>query len=83
MSAMYASQPPPTQRARSLGGAGSRRRGSASGTCLSHEELTTQGHVLRTAHFVATLAVEAAVHHLDLTVEVPAAPPPTLPPRSA
>lgn len=38
--------------------------------------MTTQGHVLRTTDFVATLAVEAAVHYLDLTVELPAAPAP-------
>jgi len=29
--------------------------------------------VLRTADFIGTLAVEAAVHYLDLTVEIPAA----------
>jgi hypothetical protein len=39
-----------------------------------HEFVTTQGHVLRTADFMATLAVEAAVHYLDLTVQLPAAP---------
>jgi hypothetical protein len=39
-----------------------------------HEFVTTQGHVLRTADFIATLAVEAAVHYLDLTVQLPAAP---------
>ena len=41
-----------------------------------HEAVTTQGHVLATADFMATLAVEAAVHYLDLTVGLPAAPPP-------
>jgi uncharacterized protein (TIGR03083 family) len=41
-----------------------------------HETVTTQGHVLRTADFAATLAVEAAVHFLDLTDGLPAAPPP-------
>jgi uncharacterized protein (TIGR03083 family) len=35
--------------------------------------VTTQGHVLATADFVATLVVEATVHHLDL---VGAPPPP-------
>jgi Mycothiol maleylpyruvate isomerase N-terminal domain len=39
-----------------------------------HEFVTTQGHVLRTADFIATLAVEAAVHYIDLTVQLPAAP---------
>lgn len=41
-----------------------------------HEAVTTQGHVLLTADFLATLAVEAAVHYLDLTVALPAAPAP-------
>jgi uncharacterized protein (TIGR03083 family) len=41
-----------------------------------HGALTTQGHVLATADFIATLAVEAAVHYLDLTAGLPAAPPP-------
>jgi uncharacterized protein (TIGR03083 family) len=43
-----------------------------------YEAVTTQGHVLTTADFTATLAVEAAVHYLDLTVGLPAAPPPDL-----
>jgi hypothetical protein len=30
-----------------------------------HAALATQGHVLRTADFTATLAVEAAIHYLD------------------
>jgi hypothetical protein len=38
-----------------------------------HQLVSTQGHVLRTADFIGTLAVEAAVHYLDLTVEIPAA----------
>jgi hypothetical protein len=42
----------------------------------AHEFVTTQGHVLETADFVATLAVEAAVHYLDLTVSLPSAPAP-------
>jgi Mycothiol maleylpyruvate isomerase N-terminal domain len=41
-----------------------------------HPAVTTQGHVLTTADFIATLAVEAAVHYLDLTVGLPSAPPP-------
>jgi len=41
-----------------------------------HELVATQGHVLRTADFIGTLVVEAAVHYLDLTVDLPAAPPP-------
>jgi uncharacterized protein (TIGR03083 family) len=31
-----------------------------------HEHVTTQGHVLTVPDFIGTLAVEAAVHHLDL-----------------
>jgi hypothetical protein len=38
--------------------------------------VATQGHVLTPADFTATLVVEAAVHYLDLTVQLPAAPPP-------
>jgi hypothetical protein len=41
-----------------------------------HAAVATQGHVLSTADFIATLAVEAAVHYLDLTVELPSAPAP-------
>ncbi|GAA1556704.1 maleylpyruvate isomerase N-terminal domain-containing protein [Kribbella sancticallisti] len=39
-------------------------------------KVETQGHVLRASDFVATLVVEATVHHLDLTLELPAAPEP-------
>jgi hypothetical protein len=42
----------------------------------THEKVTTQGHTLRTADFVSTLAVEAAIHYLDLTVQLPDAPAP-------
>ncbi|WP_091458765.1 maleylpyruvate isomerase N-terminal domain-containing protein [Micromonospora inyonensis] len=38
--------------------------------------VTTQGHVLRVADLLATLTTEAAVHHLDLTVDLPDAPGP-------
>ena len=41
-----------------------------------HEALATQGHTLPTADFTATLAVEAAIHYLDMTVALPAAPRP-------
>jgi uncharacterized protein (TIGR03083 family) len=41
-----------------------------------HQAVTTQGHVLRTADFIATLAVEAAVHYLDLTAGLPGSPTP-------
>ena len=33
--------------------------------------VSTQGHVLSVPDFVATLIVEAAVHHLDLVVDLP------------
>ncbi|TDD25674.1 hypothetical protein E1218_14560 [Kribbella turkmenica] len=36
----------------------------------------TQGHVLRATDFVATLVLEATVHHLDLIVDLPGAPEP-------
>jgi hypothetical protein len=38
-----------------------------------HEAIATQGHVLATADFSITLAVEAAIHYLAFTVELPAA----------
>ena len=38
--------------------------------------VATQGYVLRPADFTATLAVETAVHYLDLTVSLPSAAPP-------
>ncbi|OLR93825.1 maleylpyruvate isomerase N-terminal domain-containing protein [Actinokineospora bangkokensis] len=39
-----------------------------------HPAVGTQGHVLTTTDFLDTLVVEATVHHLDLTAEVPDAP---------
>ena len=42
----------------------------------THEYVATQGHVLSVADFVATLVVEAAVHYLDLTVDLPSFPGP-------
>jgi len=41
-----------------------------------HHLIETQGHVLRVGDFVATLVMEATVHHLDLTLELPDAPEP-------
>jgi hypothetical protein len=41
-----------------------------------HQAVTTQGHVLTVPSFAATLAVEAAVHYLDLTVDLSGAPAP-------
>lgn len=37
--------------------------------------VTTQGHVLTTADFLATLVVEATIHHLDLVAGVDREPP--------
>ncbi|SCL15757.1 TIGR03083 family protein [Micromonospora rhizosphaerae] len=46
--------------------------------------VTTQGHVLRVPDLLATLTTEAVIHHLDLVVELPDAPPPAeLPTRVA
>src|SRR5215470_5128927 len=39
-----------------------------------HRAVATQGHVLTVAGFAATLAVEAAVHYQDLTVDLSRAP---------
>ncbi len=41
-----------------------------------HPAVATQGHALTTADFIATLAVEAAVHYLDMIAVLPAAPRP-------
>ena len=41
-----------------------------------HQAVTTQERTLRTSDFIATLAVEGAVHYLDLTVGLPSAPEP-------
>ncbi|MFF5532903.1 maleylpyruvate isomerase N-terminal domain-containing protein [Streptomyces cinerochromogenes] len=38
--------------------------------------VATQGHVLTAGDLITTLAVEATVHHLDLTVHLPHAPGP-------
>ncbi|TDV41425.1 maleylpyruvate isomerase N-terminal domain-containing protein [Actinophytocola oryzae] len=54
----------------------------AAQACL-YEKVTTQGHVLRTEDFVSTLVFEAAIHYLDMTVDLPGAPPPDLTPTRA
>jgi len=41
-----------------------------------YEKVTTQGHILRTRDFVATLIFEATIHYLDMTVDLPDAPNP-------
>ncbi|MEU2711387.1 maleylpyruvate isomerase N-terminal domain-containing protein [Streptomyces sp. NPDC007205] len=40
------------------------------------QHVATQGHVLTAGDLLTTLAVEATVHHLDLTVRLPDAPGP-------
>ncbi|XUL93508.1 maleylpyruvate isomerase N-terminal domain-containing protein [Streptomyces galilaeus] len=40
--------------------------------------VSTQGHVLTAADLMATLAVEASIHHLDLVRELPGAPGPSV-----
>jgi uncharacterized protein (TIGR03083 family) len=37
----------------------------------SDRHVSTQGHVLAVPDFIATLVVEAAIHHLDLVVDLP------------
>lgn len=56
-------------------GAARRLTEAADGAAL----LEFQEHVLPVGDFLATWVVEAAVHHLDLTVELPDAPPPAPP----
>ena len=48
----------------------------AAGRADPHGCVTTQGHVLAVPDLLATLASEAVVHHLDMTVELDAAPGP-------
>lgn len=45
-------------------------------TALQAEYLTTQGHVLRTEDLLATLTVEACIHHLDLLANLEERDPP-------
>ena len=40
-----------------------------------HPVVGTQGHALNTVDFTATLAVEAAIHHLDMIAQLYGAPP--------
>ncbi|MGV9283852.1 maleylpyruvate isomerase N-terminal domain-containing protein [Streptomyces sp. NPDC003730] len=48
----------------------------AAGTTPPDLQVVTQGHVLTAGDLMTTLAVEATVHHLDLTVGLPSAPGP-------
>ncbi|MFC9693750.1 maleylpyruvate isomerase N-terminal domain-containing protein [Kribbella sp. NPDC056951] len=43
---------------------------------VAEGRVETQGHVLDVRDFVATLVLEATVHHLDLTLNLPDAPEP-------
>jgi len=49
----------------------------AAGRSDGQQRVATQGHVLRTDDLLRTLAVEATVHHLDLTVSLPGMPAPS------
>jgi uncharacterized protein (TIGR03083 family) len=57
-----------------VSGAAARAAGLALGE--KGRKVETQGHVLRAVDLVATLVLEATVHHLDLTLELPEAPEP-------
>ncbi|MGC4788462.1 maleylpyruvate isomerase N-terminal domain-containing protein [Micromonospora sp. DT178] len=46
----------------------------AAGAADPDGHVTTQGHVLRVRDLIATLTTEAVVHHLDLVLDLPAAP---------
>ncbi|MEV8127436.1 maleylpyruvate isomerase N-terminal domain-containing protein [Streptomyces sp. NPDC085944] len=48
----------------------------AAGAAAPDRPVLTQGHVLTAGDLMLTLAVDATVHHLDLTVALPAAPGP-------
>ncbi|MFG2356279.1 maleylpyruvate isomerase N-terminal domain-containing protein [Streptomyces sp. NPDC048521] len=49
----------------------------AAQTADPDRQVATQGHVLTAGDLITTLAVEATVHHLDLTVRMPLAPAPS------
>ncbi|GHH27989.1 maleylpyruvate isomerase N-terminal domain-containing protein [Streptomyces rubradiris] len=49
----------------------------AAGEADPARRVVTQGHVLTAGDLITTLAVEATVHHLDLTVALPHAPGPS------
>jgi hypothetical protein len=51
-------------------------RAAAVGLAEKGHRVETQGHVLAATDFVATLVVEATVHHLDLTLNLPGVPEP-------
>ncbi|GAB2571118.1 maleylpyruvate isomerase N-terminal domain-containing protein [Kribbella endophytica] len=51
-------------------------RAAAFGLVEKGKRVQTQGHVMAAKDFVATLILEATVHHLDLIVELPDAPEP-------
>ena len=51
-------------------------RAASLGLVTKGHRIETQGHVLCAADFVATLVLEATVHHLDLIVGLPDAPEP-------
>jgi uncharacterized protein (TIGR03083 family) len=51
-------------------------RAVAVGLATKGHRIETQGHVLRSTDFVATLVLEATIHHLDLIVNLPDAPEP-------
>lgn len=48
----------------------------AAGAVAPDGHITTQGHVLAVPDLLATLATEAVIHHLDMTVELHRAPSP-------
>ncbi|MGW1957682.1 maleylpyruvate isomerase N-terminal domain-containing protein [Streptomyces sp. NPDC001920] len=48
----------------------------AAGEADPAQRVRTQGHVLTAGDLLVTLAVEATIHQLDLTVELPHPPPP-------
>ncbi|WP_329006046.1 maleylpyruvate isomerase N-terminal domain-containing protein [Kribbella sp. NBC_00709] len=51
-------------------------RAAALGLATKGHRIETQGHVLRSVDFVATLVLEATVHHLDMIVGLRDAPEP-------
>jgi Mycothiol maleylpyruvate isomerase N-terminal domain len=50
---------------------------TAAAAADTERRISTQGHTLTAGNLMTTLAVEATIHHLDLVVDLPAAPRPS------
>jgi hypothetical protein len=70
-------RPPHTAQQSCWSSSGPRPRRPQRGLAQGQTEIvSTQGHRLRSADFIDTLIVEATIHYLDLTLNLPASPAP-------